>query len=248
MIHRPHCHRPCRSCTNTNSHTSHNVARSTNYHHYRPNTTAVVYSPRNAFNWTQCKNRLHTLLQQCNNNDNGIDGTDHDPVMDDIATISTHSMMKRTVLDEPLSSKLQHADEIVSSMESDIQRIMQQVQNVSTLVSSLQSQYDTLQTYFTTTQHEIEKVLQPQQQHHQQQIQQYHNAIAQYEHDIQSAKQHNYQTVPRLQQNISLYVSMTGIKWKYDDVGDDVLNHQEDGKVVLTGEIVSTVYFYMEVL
>lgn len=227
----------------------HSSGNSTYYH--RPNTTTVVYSPRNANSWTQCKNRLHTLLLQYNDvtGTNGANSSNtSDPVMDDIATISTQTM-KRTVLDVPQSSKLQKADEIILTMESDIQHITQQVQNVSTIVSSLQAQYDKLQMYYTTMQNEME-TLQLQQQLHQNQIQKYQSIIEKCEYDIGTTKQSMYKTVPRLQQNISLYVSMTGIKWKYDNNNnDDDINGHEDEKLALRGEIVSSkMMFTFEVI
>ena len=241
------------SFMNTGNHyQQHRTTNSTN----NTNTTAtVVYSPRNnnaAHNWTQCKNRLHTILQHYNNNDNGNIDTDYinqqDPVMDDIATISTHSMMKRTILDLPLSSKIQKADQIVSTIESDIQQIMKQVQNVSTVVSTLQLQYDVLQTDGTNTLDEIH-LLQQQQHQHEQHIQQYRTTIARYQQEFASTKQSMYHNVPRLQHMISLYVTMTGIKWKYDDNANDAhpygsSNNNADGAAVtLTGEIVRTVFY-----
>ena len=237
------------SFMNTSNYQHHRTTNSTN----NTNTFAtVVYSPRNsnaAHNWTQCKNRLHTLLQHYINDNIGIDYMNQqDPVMDDIATISTHSMMKRTILDLPLLSKLQKADQIVSTIESDIQQIMKQVQNVSTVVSTLQSQYDVLQTDGTNTLDEIH-LLQQQQHQHEQHIQQYRTTIARYQQEFASTKQSMYHNVPRLQHMISLYVTMTGIKWKYDDNVNDAHpyggsnNNNADGVVTLTGEIVRTVFY-----
>lgn len=212
---------------------------STTFHH-RPPTTAVVYSPRNgnsssatSINWNHCQSRLRTLLQQY----------DTDPIMDDIATISTLSI-KQTVFDEPQSSKLQQANNIVNIMEAEIQQIMTQVQNVSTVVSSLQQQYDTLRECYETSQCDMND-LQQQQQRHATQIQHYQSTIQQLEMETDQNQQNMYQTVPKLQQSLSLYGNMTGIKWKYDDGDDDdgCCDGNEEGKVYLTGEIVSILSF-----
>ena len=201
------------------------------------NTTAVVYSPRNVssnatLSWTQCKTHLHTMLQQYGNDND-------DPILEDIATISTQSSnnsMKRSLLDVPVALKIQTANDMVSSMESEMEQITTQVQNVSTIVSSLQSQYDTLLSYYTTQQYEMEE-LQQQQQRYENQIQLYQHSLQQHQRDTEVTHQDLYHSVPRLQHMISLYVSMTGIKWKYDE--NENRNHNsEDGTVALTGEIV----------
>jgi gas vesicle protein len=207
-------------------------------------TTAVIFSPRipnnsNTVNWTQCKNRLHTLLRQYDDTND----SNADTVLDDIATISTQ-YVKGNAYDVQYTKKLQVADQIVTTIETDVSNIMKQVQNVTSIVSSLEEKYNTLKNYTMNIQNEIDHCNELQQTHYNH-IENYRHMIEQYQNDIDTTTELIYQKVPRLQQHISLYVSMTGIKWKYTDDNHSNSNNfifdenNPNHTSILRGEIVS---------
>lgn len=184
---------------------------------------AVVFSPRhsstNSGNWMDCRGRLDSIMQLCT--------LENDPILDDLVTLST---LRGKGFSQQLQSKLQQGDAFRNTLRQQIAEANLKLQDESAAAATLREQWQKLvrhaelikQQNFTLEQKvmKLEKETSKYQE------------LADAEREIMEVtRQQRAKQVPRLQQQLSLYATMTGIKW------DFVAQEQMDGKC-LVGEVV----------
>jgi hypothetical protein len=185
---------------------------------------SVVFSPRNttSSNWTDCKGRLDSILQQCSCSQN-------DPVLDDISEIST---LRGKRFPEILQSKLEKGDVVHQKLQSQIAATNLHLRDESAAATSLREQWQKLVRHADFIQQQ--KLASEQQCAKLASEKAPFQKLANQEREIMElTRQQRAKQVPRLQQQISLYAAMTGIKWDFEA--------QEHAGEYLVGEVVGRI-------
>ena len=204
-----------------------------------------VFSPRNPNNASlysssasnssnpslvACKTRLQSIRQLCQEQPkNGSNNQDITAIMAHIATMRTQT------LPQTVTAKLEQADTIQRALRDRIAATQQKLQNESQQAALRRQQYEKLVRHG--------QFLQTQTAGLEQQCRQLRHEIGKFQENLVSeqeylelVQQQRQHQVPRLQQQISLYATMTGIKWDFE-----AQEKEGDDAPVLVGQVVRTV-------
>jgi hypothetical protein len=209
-------------------------------------STAVIFSPRipmntststhdGSMNWKDCQTRLHTILKSCSTSSSSYQD---DPILEDIVTISTLPNDKSyttQALQQKVLSNSSYGDTIYASIQEEISNISTHVRDESTMTTHLETQLQNLHRTTAELQNQ-HKTVREQIHQYKQQIQQFKKTIDAAESTAATTRQERLMTVPRLQQQLSLYAAMTGIKWDY--IEQENHSNQNQGHLMLIGEMV----------
>jgi len=194
-----------------------------------PNNASLYSSSSNSSNPSlmACKSRLQSIRQLCQeqpkNNNNNQDIT---AIMSHIATMRTQT------LPQTVTAKLERADTIQRALHDRIAATQQKLQNESQQAALRRQQYEKLVRHG--------QFLQTQTAGLEQQGRQLRHEIGLYQGNLVSEQEYlelvqrqRQHQVPRLQQQISLYATMTGIKWDFE-----AQEKEGDDAPVLVGQVV----------
>jgi uncharacterized protein involved in exopolysaccharide biosynthesis len=190
---------------------------------------AVIFSPRirnDVVHWSDCQSRLQEILKSCNSTSLYRD----DPFLEDVATISAHPELK--TLQSQLSRNVSQAKQAHSSIVQEISHLTKRFQDESSTITSLEEKFQTLSMQSNDLSQQC-AALQEQMHEVTLQTQSYRARIDAAEATVELARRERGRQVPRLQQQISLYATMTGIKWDYAAENEVVPD-----QFVLVGEVV----------
>ena len=160
--------------------------------------------------WTECQSRLNAIVMLCTNDESG--GTDNDPVLNDVATIAT---LRRNTWVDHVQTQLATADSLHSTLQAQIAATQRNLHDESVAASALSEQWDQLQRHAQTVQQQRDAL---QAQVHQLTLETdtFQHVTATQHRFLHSTRLQRAQQVPRLQQQLSLYATMTGIKWDFE--------------------------------
>lgn len=189
---------------------------------------AVIFSPRipSHVHWGDCQSRLQEILKSCNSASLYRD----DPFLEDVATIAAHPELK--TVRHQLSHNVTRAKQAHSAIVTEISHLTEHFQNESSTISSLEEKFHSMSLQSQDLSQEC-AALQEQIREATLQTQSYQARIDAAEETVELARRERGHQVPRLQQQISLYANMTGIKWYYDATDAEDRDH-----IVLVGEVV----------
>jgi uncharacterized protein involved in exopolysaccharide biosynthesis len=190
---------------------------------------AVIFSPRIAndgMHWGDCQSRLQDIMKSCNSASLYRD----DPFLEDLATIAAHPELK--TLQSQLSRNVTQAKQAHSSIVQKISHLKKRFQDESSTITSLEEKFQSLSMQSNDLSQQY-AALQEQIQEATAQSESYRARIDAAESTVEMARRDRGRQVPRLQQQISLYATMTGIKWDYAAEND-----ADRGRIVLVGEMV----------
>lgn len=187
---------------------------------------SVVFSPRTgaatttSSNWMDCKGRLDSIWKLCN--------SENDPVLDDVATISTN---RNKSFSQQLQNKLSAGDAVHQALERQISATNLRLQDESAAAVALRGQFQTLVRHADFIQQQVAAAEQQGLKLAQETAK--YRDIADAEGEIMElTRQQRAKQVPRLQQQLSLYATMTGIKWDFEAQEQMMENHCLVGEVV----------------
>ena len=176
---------------------------------------AVVFTPRKAaILWEDCKQQLDSILRLPDNFSNNVAGM---------------QILRDNSFSNVFNAKKNQVKELRKSIDQEIVAATQQIQQESAATEALRETFNKLV--------DEEKVLAEETRNVQAECGKLRQEIAKFQEIIENSQQQAEWTrryrksqVPRLQQQISLYATMTGIKWDFDV--------QDRHPGVLVGEVV----------
>ena len=195
---------------------------------------AVVFSPRDpnaAFlsstvataKETTCRKHLQSILQLIETTKSQNNSDDSDPVL---VTVSQATTVRSQSLPQRLAQELNVAAAARQQLSTQIAQTRSQLQRQHHESTALQTQLQALQQQYKKMSTERNQLLQ---QSHQvlSEMKQFRQQMAASQENLQQVQQERGIHVPRLQYQISLYASMTGVRWDFAQQEQRLA--QEDG-------------------
>lgn len=198
---------------------------------------SVVFSPRNTSistisstikddAWTETKSHLNSILELCHSDDKNL-----------LEEIAVTKAMRESTFPANVQTTLDKAADLQRKLQAQISQVNLHLQDESTAVAALQEQLQKILEHSNF----LERASQETVTHSQQlenEIDEYKRIIGTEENSKCSVEAQRKLQVPRLQQQISLYASMTGIKWDFEEQ-EKLQAEQIDTHLV--GQVVRTI-------
>jgi hypothetical protein len=214
-------------------------------HSLLPETRSVVVISPHAMNSSsnsnrmllECKSRFDYILQLCNSDAND-EAAHHDANSMAAARFMLEKLQQKTSIaqDAEFRAKLARGDALHQALQQQIAATQVRVHNESNAAAALVEQHETLLRNARDVQQQMAAVDQQRAVLSKETEQFRYIADTECATSISSTRRQRAHQVPRLQQQLSLYATITGIKW-------DFAAAQEESSNSLVGEAVRTPVF-----